>query len=142
MRKAAIRPLLHTALLGGAFLFAACGNDGSTVATSAFPASCLGPVLAHETFYPNAEVEPFLALGPRDPAHPITVWQQDRYSRGGSAGLLTGVSLDAGNTWTKASAPFSSCTGGASSNGGDYQRASDPWISIAADGTAHQQGLA
>jgi hypothetical protein len=141
MSKPAIRALLHTALAGGALLFAACGDEGSTVSSSSFPAACLGPVLANETFYPNAEVEPFLAVDPTNPAHLVTVWQQDRYSQGGSAGLLTGLSFDAGKTWSMASAPFSHCTGGSSSNPGDYQRASDPWISIGADGTAHQLGL-
>ncbi|HYV68445.1 MAG TPA: sialidase family protein, partial [Myxococcales bacterium] len=134
----------NAASAGLALLLTACGNDvarTTTIAGSAFPPECLGPALNNESFYGRAEVEPFLAVDPLDPAHLITVWQQDRYSRGGSAGLLTGVSFDAGKTWETHSAPFSHCTGGTSSNGGDYERASDPWVTIAPDGTAHQQAL-
>jgi Neuraminidase (sialidase) len=32
---------------------------------------------------------------------------------------------------------FSTCAGGTPANGGDYDRASDPWISIGSDGTAY-----
>jgi hypothetical protein len=122
-----------TALLAGALLLAACGSE---------PAACQGPLRANERFYPNTEVEPSIAVDPTDPTHLITVWQQDRYSGGGSAGVLTGISFDAGKTWATAKAAFSHCTGGNSANGGDYQRASDPWVTIAPDGTAHQVGLA
>src|SRR5215207_2561065 len=37
--------------------------------------------------------------------------------------------------------PFSRCAGGNPANGGDYERASDPWVSIGPDGTAHQIAL-
>ena len=140
--RAAIHLLRRAALLAAALLLGACGDDhGSTLTSSVFPSSCLGPVLQNEAFYPNAEVEPSLAVDPLNPAHLITVWQQDRYSQGGSAGLLTGVSFDAGSTWTTVSAPFSFCTGGNASNGGNYQRASDPWITIGPTGIAHQLAL-
>ena len=33
---------------------------------------------------------------------------------------------------------LSRCTGGNAANGGDYPRASDPWVTIAPDGTAYQ----
>lgn len=38
--------------------------------------------------------------------------------------------------------PFSHCGGGNAANGGDYDRATDPWVSISPNGTAHQTGLA
>jgi hypothetical protein len=93
------------------------------------------------TNYPNAEVEPFLAVDPTEPDHLVGVWQQDRWSDGGANGLATGVSWDAGQTWVRTFAHFSRCAGGNASNGGDYERASDPWVTFSPDGTAHQIGL-
>jgi hypothetical protein len=93
------------------------------------------------TNYPNAEVEPFLAVDPTEGDHLIGVWQQDRWSDGGANGLLTGVSWDGGRTWFRTFAHFSRCAGGNPRNGGDYERASDPWVTFSPDGTAHQIGL-
>ena len=38
-------------------------------------------------------------------------------------------------------AAFSRCTGGNAANGGDYSRASDPWVTFAPDGTVYQSSL-
>ncbi len=38
--------------------------------------------------------------------------------------------------------PFSHCAGGNAGNGGDYQRATDPWVTFAPDGAAFQMALA
>jgi Repeat of unknown function (DUF5648) len=92
--------------------------------------------------YRGAEVEPQIAIDPRDPSHLIGVWQQDRWSDGGARGLRTGYSFDAGLTWTIAQAAFTHCTGGNAANGGDYPRASDPWVSIGSDGIAYQIAIA
>jgi hypothetical protein len=93
--------------------------------TSPFAAGCDG-VPAFGTLYVNAEVEPMVALNPHNANNVVGVWQQDRWSTGGARGLLTGVSLDGGRTWTQHMAAFSHCTGGSPANGGDYSRASDP----------------
>ena len=106
-----------------------------------FTAGCNGIGRAG-TLYASAEVEPFVAVNPQDATNLIGVWQQDRWSNGGARGLLTGVSLDGGRTWATVSAPFSRCTGGTVANGGDYERASDPWVTFAPDGTAYQIGIA
>jgi len=90
------------------------------------------------TLYASSEVEPFIAINPRAPDNFIGVWQQDRWSDGGAHGLVTGVSFDGGRSWQKTSAPFSRCTGGNAANGGDFRRASDPWVSFGPDGTAFQ----
>jgi hypothetical protein len=82
------------------------------------------------------EVEPWLAIDPNDPLHLIGVWQQDRWSSGGAAGLVTGTSFDGGATWTHSLPHFSRCAGG------NFQRATDPWVSFGPDGTAHQIALA
>lgn len=91
--------------------------------------------------YINAEAEPHIAADPRDANHLIGIWQQDRWSNGSARGLVTGVSFDAGATWTFRQVPFSTCSGGNGDNGGDYLRATDPWVTIAPDGTAYQIAL-
>jgi hypothetical protein len=94
------------------------------------------------TNYVNAEVEPFVAVNPTNPSNLIGVFQQDRWSNGGSRGNATAVSMDGGTTWTESLAPrFSTCAGGTAANGGNYDRASDPWVSIGPDGRAYQVSL-
>jgi hypothetical protein len=92
--------------------------------------------------YPGAEVEPYIAIDPQNASHLIGVWQQDRWSDGGARGLRTGYSFDGGLTWSVTQAAFSRCTGGNAANGGDYARASDPWIAIGPDGIAYQIAIA
>jgi hypothetical protein len=108
---------------------------------SPFTAGCNGAPQVG-TLYPNAEVEPWVSANPRNGRNLVAVYQQDRWSNGGAQGLLTGVSFDRGDSWTRPTPPpFSRCAGGNPSNGGDYERASDPWVSFGADGSAHQIAL-
>src|SRR6266702_5146808 len=90
-----------------------------------------------ERLYPNAEEEPWLDVNPTNANNMIAVWQQDRWSNGGAHGLAAGVTHDGGLTWTTGFAHFSECAGGTTANGGDYQRASDPWVSFAPNGYAY-----
>ena len=92
--------------------------------------------------YPNTEVEPFLAVNPFDAANLVGVWQQDRWSNGGARALMSGTSFDGGRTWRRSLAPFTRCSGGTVANGGDYARASDPWITFAPDGVVYQIAIA
>ena len=108
---------------------------------SPFTEGCDGAA-SSGTVYAGAEVEPMLAVNPANPDNLVGVWQQDRWSNGSARGLVTGASLDGGRTWTLAAAAFSRCTGGDATNGGDYERASDPWVTFAPDGTAWQIALA
>ena len=107
-------------------------------ALSPFAAACGG---TGGTSYVNAEVEPYLAVNPRDPNHLIAVWQQDRWSNGSARGLMAGISLDGGTTWSPSQAPFAHCNGGTAANGGDFLRATDPWVTFSPDGTAYNMGL-
>ena len=110
--------------------------------TSPFVAACNGQVSgASAVLYSGAEVEPSLARNPTNPNHMIASWQQDRWSNGGSQGLAGAVTFDGGKTWTNTLAAFSRCSGGSNANAANYDRASDPWVSIAADGTAFQMAL-
>ena len=91
--------------------------------------------------FANAEVEPYIASNPANPNNLIAVWQQDRWSDGSSQGLATGYSFDGGLTWINTTVPFSICAGGNADNGGDYTRASDPWVTFSPNGTAYQMAL-
>ncbi len=87
------------------------------------------------TLYPNAEVQPHLAVNPADPRHLVGVWQQDRWSGVGARGLVTATSFDGGARWTRATPAVSICAGG------EYWRATDSQVSIAPDGTAYVVSL-
>jgi Neuraminidase (sialidase) len=89
------------------------------------------------TVYPDAEVEPRVAVNPTNSNNIIGVWQQDRWSNGGSRGLVAGFTTDGGTTWNESWPAFSECAGGTAANGGNLERASDPWITFAPDGTAY-----
>ncbi len=88
-------------------------------------------------FVPNSEVEPCLAVNPLNPDHLIGVWQQDRFPDGGSRANVVGISTNGGATWS-----IRPLSGMVLCDGGEFQRASDPWISFAPDGTAHLIALA
>lgn len=93
------------------------------------------------TLYPNAEVEPSVAANPVNPNHLLAMWQQDRWSNGSARGLVSAVSFDGGATWNTQTMAFSRCGGGSASNGGDFDRATDPWVSFGPDGTAWAMAL-
>jgi hypothetical protein len=93
------------------------------------------------TNYLNSEVEPWVAVNPADASNIVAVWQQDRWSNGGARGLLTAASHDGGASWTHSFAHFSSCSGGTAANGGNYERASDPWVTFSPNGDVYQISL-
>ncbi len=142
-------------------LLAACGGGGGGGSATTLPpppqvtpptdgtirvsaASPFAPNCAESgsLLYDNAEVEPFIAANPTNINNLIAVWQQDRWSNGSAQGLVAGYSFDGGVTWTNNSAPFSVCAGGNVTNGGNYLRATDPWVTFSPNGTAYQMALA
>lgn len=143
-------------LLAAAMFAAGCGGgSGSSASTpppvqltppgaplvrvsgpSPYPASC-GGAAAGSVNYEDAEVEPYVAVNPANPSNVIGIWQQDRWSDGGAHGLVIGRSLDGGNTWSEQPINLSVCGGGNSSNGGNYARASDPWVTFSPNGVAY-----
>jgi hypothetical protein len=143
--EAIMRRLLGLAIL----VLAALGGSTSAWAQSLeqisgpspFDANCNGAPQTG-TVFRNAEVEPWVTANPRNDRNLIAVYQQDRWSNGAANGNLTGVSFDRGESWTRPTPPpFSRCAGGNPANGGDYERATDPWVSFGPDGTAHQIAL-
>jgi len=141
-------------------LLAACGGGGGgggggTVPTppayssvtlvqvskaSTFAPGCDG-VAPTGTLYTDTAAEPSVVVNPTNPMNVIAAWQQNRWSNGGSQGLSLATSFDGGMTWTPANAAFSRCTGGDSSNAGDYARASDVWLTASPDGTVYALSL-
>jgi hypothetical protein len=109
-------------------------------APSPFAAGCEG-VPQSGTLYENAEVEPRVAVDPGNAAHIVGAFQQDRWSNGGAHGLVASTSFDGGLTWTESWAHFSICAGGTVANHGDFQRASDPWVTFSPNGVVHQIAL-
>jgi len=107
---------------------------------STFVPGCDG-VPASGTLYANTAVEPSMAANPFNPMNLIAAWQQNRWSNGGSQGLMLASSVDGGMSWTLTNAPFSRCTGGNAGNFGDYARATDPWITISPNGFAYALSL-
>ena len=104
-------------------------------AATPFAPNCDG-VPAVGTLYINAEVEPSLAINPTNTSNLVAAWQQDRWSNGGARGIVAAASMDGGKTWSRQAMAFSRC------GGGEYERASDPWLSAAPDGTLHQIAIA
>lgn len=88
------------------------------------------------TYYLNSEVEPYLAVDPNNPLHLVAVWQQDRWSNGGSRGIMSAASFDGGQSWTATPLPGSTVN-----TGGSTLRASDPWVTIGPDGTVYADYL-
>ncbi len=143
--------LMGTALLPFALGSALASTLAATssVAASSTGASPLGECvedtarLQSGEVFPSSEVEPWVATDPTDPERLVAAWQQDRWSNGGSRGLVTGVSTDGGESWSTPNiTTYSSlCTGGTVANGADFQRATDPWVTIAPNGDVYLMSL-
>src|SRR5439155_3482292 len=87
--------------------------------------------------YPGAEVEPSVATDRFRPSRVVGVWQQDRWTDGGAHGLVAGFSTDGGRSFQEVPWPASQCAPG----GLNYERSSDPWVSIGPDGTVYGSAL-
>src|SRR4051794_33009085 len=89
------------------------------------------------TLFPATEIEPWIASDPTDPKNVVAGWQQDRWSNGGSRGLVAGVS---GN----GAASFKTVIPGrvTKCQGGPWTRDSDPWLDFSARGVAYFMHLA
>nr|CTQ95851.1 Neuraminidase (sialidase) [Kibdelosporangium sp. MJ126-NF4] len=134
-----MRLLTAAALAAGALMLgttAVAGDDLVKVSgTSPFPAACseAGP----GTLHLNSEVQPHLAVNPRNPMHLVAAYQQDRWSSIASQGVVAASSFDGGRTWKRAVPATSECSGG-----GNLKRATDSWVAVAPDSTAYLATLA
>src|SRR2546421_12068483 len=86
---------------------------GVTTVSGASPFASCSDANQPGTVYPNAEVEPQVAVNPHTAGNVVGTWQQDRWSNGGAHGLVAGYSFDGGATWKETTLPFSACAPGA-----------------------------
>lgn len=114
--------------------------DGGDVNDPVAVTACNGAP-QNGVLYRNSETEPYIAVNPTNPDNMIAAWHQDRWSTGAAQGLGAAYTMDGGATWTQVIIPFTRCSGGQPGSAGDYERASDPWISFSPDGTAHFMAL-
>jgi hypothetical protein len=118
--------------VSGASPIAACEGDTGFRDVGGVPASQ----------FVNSEVEPHVMVDPSNPDIIIGAWQQDRWNNGGAEGNVTATSLDGGANWAiNPTTKSSNCTGGTAANGGNWERASDPWVAISPNGTAYLMSL-
>lgn len=102
--------------IGSLILALSGAAQAETLVTGPSPfASCSADNVSTQpgTNYPAAEVEPWVDADPTNARHLIAGWQQDRWSNGGSRGLVSGYSNDGGVTWTTVVVPgISLCSDG------------------------------
>ena len=144
MHRAAMVPLA-VALVGlvAGTAHAAAATQVHGLSPYPNPGGCHG-ALQSGTLFVNSEVEPWLGdndnpSGAADLDALIGTWQQDRFSSGGSSGLLVAYSNNGGASWTVpplADQPAISNCQDADSSGGnsDWERATDPWSDISPNG--------
>lgn len=133
--------IVPQAALAGSFM---AGPTEKVSGTSPFPKGPNACGLAPEDpndpeasrVYFDSEVEPWVDVNPADGDNIVGSWQQDRWNDGGSRGLVAGVSVDNGQNWT-----LSPVTGTSECTGGEYDRATDPWLSFSPDGSLHHVSL-
>jgi len=90
-------------------------------------------IAAGSTLYPDSEIEPRSA---RYGSTIVGEYQQDRWDDGGARGLVASVSHDNGATWHRVVVPgITACSGG------EYLRASDPWVSFGPTGDLYAISL-
>src|SRR5215218_3970769 len=133
--------LLATAALALGFASVVSASVGPLVLASGPSPFAACTVGGPGTNYVNAEVEPWVAVNPTDPNNIIGVYQQDRWNNGGAHGLVAAVTHDGGVSWAHSWAHFSLCSGGTVANGGDFDRATDPWVTFSPNGNAYQISL-
>jgi hypothetical protein len=81
---------------------------------------------------PDTVVEPDVAVNPTNSDNAIAVAPDSRYSDGGAVGISVAWTYDGGKTWHHRPVP-----GITKATGGTWDRASDPVVAYAADGTAY-----
>lgn len=103
--------------------------------TSPFDPNC-GMDANGGTLFPDSELEPWVDVHPVDPDIIAGIWQQDRWSNGGARGNVAAISFDGGSSWQELTFPgVTDCTGG------EFDRASDPWLSFSPNGDLHVMHL-
>ena len=71
----------------------------------------------------DSETEPMVSVNQSNTSNVVGIWQEDRWTTGGSRNVVLGTSFDGGQTWTN-----SPLQGVATLAGGEFQRVTDPWV--------------
>jgi hypothetical protein len=100
---------------------------GATSGPSPVAAVCAGGSTTG-SFFADAELEPFVAVGGGIGNHLVVAWQQDRWRLGRHR---DGALFDRGRSGTRVLQPMSGCGAGPPARRGDYDRASDPLLAAA-----------
>jgi hypothetical protein len=85
---------------------------------------------------PDTLVEPDVAVSPRDPRIAVAVSHEGRFPDGGASAIMHAWTRDGGRTWRHASV-----AGITTATGGGWNRASDPVLSFAPDGSLYLSAL-
>jgi hypothetical protein len=117
------------------------GNLVQVTGASPF-ATCTADAGQPGIVFLNSEVEPWVDVNPTNPKNIVGSVQQDRWDNGGARGLVAGVSFNGGKTWQTVVIPkITVCSGGTVANGGDFKRATDPWLTFSPNGHLYQFSL-
>ena len=71
----------------------------------------------------DSQTEPMVSVNQSNSSNVVGMWQEDRWSTGGSRNLVLGTSVDGGQTWANIPLPGVSILAG-----GEFQRVTDPWV--------------
>jgi hypothetical protein len=148
LRVGALVACLGAALVGASSAGAATTTPVQVTGSSPFVRGCAGAGRdTTGTLYEEGEVEPWVAVDPTDPNNIAGNWQQDRWSNGGSHGLVASASTN-GSFDGETFADFNRCPlfahygdPDAQEPGREFDRASDPWVSWGSGHRLHQIAL-
>src|SRR5256885_16990900 len=136
--------LVATALAFAVLRVSGAAAAGLTVVSGPSPYAGCSDANQPGTNYPNAEVEPQVAVNPAtvgtSHVNVVGVWQQDRWSNGGAHGLVAGFSSNGGATWGETPLQISGCATNPNLDpftGTPINQATDPSVSIGHDRTAY-----
>lgn len=85
---------------------------------------------------PETQTEAYLALDPEKETNLLAGYQEGRFADGGARSLAFAVSKNSGKTWIEGLLP-----GLTPVTGGQFQRASDPWVAYGPGGRAYYASL-
>jgi hypothetical protein len=128
--------LASTASAGPYTLSSTATASGPSPFTGCTADHAADQIAAGSTLYPNSEPEPRADVNPANTSNIVGAYQQDRWNDGGGRGLVSSWTKDDGATWHPVVIPgITRCSNG------DFDRASDPWVSFAPNGNLYAISL-
>src|SRR5204863_6373355 len=140
----------------GALFSAGVSGSSATVAGATIPVPAVsvdslvrvstdqgvsGPLTAEElttsgSVTADSQTEPMVSINPSNDQSVVGMWQEDRWTTGGSRNLVLGTSMDGGQTWTNIPLQGVSILAG-----GEFQRVTDPWVDFGPSNRAYAFSL-